>query len=148
MKNSILVVDDQQETVDLLYGLLLQQGYLPRPAYSGKEAMQAAGRELPDVVLSDLAMPGMSGFELAEHMKASYGERCPTMIALTGWTDSSIAAQALNAGFSFVLTKPVDFLQLIALMKLAMAKQEARRAPLQMKADLQASSQTDVPGLP
>lgn len=128
MENVILIVDDHQETVDLLSTLLLQNGLVPQRATNGEDALKSARRHLPSFVISDLSMPGMSGFALAESLRSTYGAQCPKMIAVTAWTDSAIAKQALEAGFSAVLTKPFDFQQLLAainLFQLAENKQVA-----------------------
>lgn len=119
MENVILIVDDHQETVDLLSTLLLQNGWVPQRANNGEDALKSASRHLPSFVISDLSMPGMSGFALAETLRSTYGERCPTMIAVTAWTDGAIAKQALEVGFRAVLTKPFDFQQLLAAINLS-----------------------------
>lgn len=119
MENTILIVDDNHETVDALSSLFLQHSWLPVRAYSGEEALSYLSRMLPLVVVCDLAMPGMSGYDVAEATRSQYPENCPLLIALTGWSDRGVAEQAINAGFHLVLTKPIAFDDLISAVNLA-----------------------------
>lgn len=119
MENTILIIDDNRETLDVLTSLFLQTGWMVQRALSGEQGLDAVRRHLPSLVISDLAMPGLSGFDFAEAMRETYGAKCPIMVALTGWSDSGVAKQALEAGFSIVLTKPVDFEHLLSVVKLA-----------------------------
>lgn len=126
MENIVLIIDDNRETVDSLASLFLQSGWMVQRALCGEDALAAARQCLPSIVISDLAMPGMSGFDVAESLKATYGNECPIMFALTGWSDSGVAKQALDAGFSLVLTKPVDFQQLLSVVRLGKMAQTNR----------------------
>jgi CheY-like chemotaxis protein len=118
MGNTILIIDHQKEIVDALTALFLQHGWVTQRAFSGADGLAAARRHLPSVVISDLAMPGVSGFDVAESLRCTYSVDCPVLIALTGWTDSGVAQQALAAGYSIVLTKPVDFNHLFSVVNL------------------------------
>jgi CheY-like chemotaxis protein len=129
MANSILIVDDNQEVADLLFSLMLQHDRIPHCAYNGKDAIAAVRRHLPEVVICDLAMPGMSGFDVAETLSTIYGARCPIMIALTGWSDSGVAQQAIDAGFSIVLAKPADIQQLLSAIDLARSARQRGITP-------------------
>jgi len=129
MANSILIVDDNREVADLLFSLMLQHGRIPHRVYNGRDAIAAARFQLPEVVICDLAMPGMSGFDVAESLRAMYGTRCPIMIALTGWSDPGVAQQALNAGFSHVLAKPADIEQLLSAIDFARSAAQGRVTP-------------------
>lgn len=118
MKNIVLIIDDNQATVDVLASLFRQKDWLVQYAFSGSEGLDLAEHTKPDVIVSDLAMPGMSGFEVAEHMMITYSTACPILVALTGWTDRAIAEHAIQAGFDLVLTKPVDFERLFSMIEL------------------------------
>lgn len=118
MENTILIIDYKRENMDSLATFFRQSGWMVHRALGGEEGLAAARRHLPSIVVSDLAMPGMSGFDVAEAMLEMFGEACPTMIALTGWSDKGVAQQALDAGFSVVLTKPVEFPQLLSVVRL------------------------------
>lgn len=118
MKNVILVVDDNREIVDSLTALFLQHGWITQRAYSGREALDFISYLRPSLVISDLAMPRMSGYDVAEELRRIYGDKCPTLIALTAWTDPGVAKQALRSGFNIVLTKPIDFEHLLSVVRL------------------------------
>lgn len=123
MDNVILLVDDDHETVDALTALFLQHGWVPVRAYSGEEAMAYLSRMIPSVVLCDLAMPGMSGYDVAEAVRIQHPANCPVLIALTGWSDPGVADQALHAGFIQVLTKPIAFDELLAAINVSLLTQ-------------------------
>lgn len=126
MENTILIIDYKREAVDSLGALFLQSGWRVQRALGGEEGLAAARRHLPSIMVSDLAMPGMSGFDLAEAMMEMFGEACPIMIALTGWSDKGVAKQALDAGFSVVLTKPVEFPELLSVVRLGAVARAGR----------------------
>ena len=67
---SILVVDDNSDNLQVLAGILKARGYKVRPVPSGKLALLAAGRDPPDLILLDINMPDMNGYEVCEHLKA------------------------------------------------------------------------------
>jgi CheY-like chemotaxis protein len=67
---SILVVDDTPANLQVLAGMLKDRGYKVRPVPSGKLALLAAGRDPPDLILLDINMPEMNGYEVCEHLKA------------------------------------------------------------------------------
>ncbi|HEY1151089.1 MAG TPA: response regulator [Pseudoduganella sp.] len=119
MENIVLIIDDNRDTVDTLTALFIQHGWLTERAYNGRDGIEAVGRLKPAYVISDLAMPGLSGYDVAEELRRTYGEHCPILIALTGWDDPGVAEQALAAGFSIVLNKPLQFEQLMSAMKIA-----------------------------
>jgi CheY-like chemotaxis protein len=119
MENVVLIIDDNRDTVDTLTALFIQHGWLTERAYSGRDGIAAVAHLMPAYVISDLAMPGLSGYDVAEELRRTYGERCPILIALTGWDDPGVAEQAMAAGFSIVLNKPLQFDQLMSAMKIA-----------------------------
>ncbi|WP_156401467.1 response regulator [Duganella sp. Root1480D1] len=109
MKNIVLLVDDDDNIVDLLSALFLQNDWLPERANCASEGLVCASRALPTVVICDLQMPGMSGFEFAGQMRQMYGARCPRLIAFSGWPEHDIAQLALAAGFDTLIRKPAEF---------------------------------------
>jgi CheY-like chemotaxis protein len=132
MENVVLIIDDNRDTVDTLTALFLQHGWLTERAYSGRDGIDAVAQLMPKYVVSDLAMPGLSGYDVAEELKRTYGDSCPVLIALTGWSDAGVAEQALAAGFSMVLNKPLQFDQLMSAMQIApLAESESARKPIQ-----------------
>ena len=104
----ILVVDDNRDAADSLGDLLQLLGAEVRVAYDGAAALEALGAFRPSVVLLDLGMPGMDGYEVARRIRAQPGSGDPTLIALTGWGQASDRQRTQEAGFDHHLVKPVD----------------------------------------
>ncbi len=115
---AVLVIDDMDAVVNLLAKGLRKQGYEVHEATSGKEAVHSMQRVMPEVILSDLAMPGMSGIDVARAAKALYAQQGadePIFIILTGLSEEVAQRRsAEEAGVHAVLQKPVNMEQLIA----------------------------------
>jgi CheY-like chemotaxis protein/two-component sensor histidine kinase len=103
----ILVVDDTRAAVYTLGKLLEKMGQHVRAVESAEAALEAARQERPDVVISDIAMPNMSGYELARRIREEPELEDVILIALTGFGQESDRQQAKEAGFDFHLIKPV-----------------------------------------
>gem|GEM_PF-1874609 len=101
---SVLVVDDVADVADSLAELLGCHGYAARTAYTGAEALRVAEAERPDVVVLDLAMPGMDGWELAGLF--TIHELAPRLICLSGRDEDSCPAE--RDPFSKRLGKPAE----------------------------------------
>lgn len=116
----VLVVDDEQDMVNSLLAVLRNEGYEARGHQSGQSALQALREFTPDVVVSDIAMPGVNGWELAREVRKRMG-RQPTLIALTGrFTQTSAKVLAQICGFNHYVIKSSDpklLLELIAKSK-------------------------------
>jgi two-component system CheB/CheR fusion protein len=104
----ILVVDDNQDAADTLAMLLEADGAQARAVYDGPAALAALPDLRPDVVLLDLGMPDMDGFEVARRIRADRDWTGVRIVALTGWGQESDRERTRGAGFDFHLTKPVD----------------------------------------
>ena len=104
----ILVADDLEDSAASLAMLLQLQGYEVRTAFDGAQAVQAARAFRPDIVLLDIAMPQLNGYEAARTILAESGERRPRMIALTGWGHEENRMRTKEAGFDHHLVKPVE----------------------------------------
>jgi CheY-like chemotaxis protein len=74
----------------------------------GAEALERVCAFIPDIVLLDLGMPGMDGFEVCRQMRAMRLERRPTIVAMTGWGRDEDRTRTTEAGFDHHLVKPVD----------------------------------------
>ncbi|MDP2820513.1 MAG: PAS domain-containing protein [Polaromonas sp.] len=113
---TVLLADDNRDAVDVLADLLRLDGHLVYTASDGLQAVELAAQLRPDVLVLDIGMPGMNGYEVARHVRAQpWGSR-PLLIAATGWGQDDDRQKALAAGFDLHLTKPFDPLQLSAVI--------------------------------
>lgn len=104
----VLVADDNEDSAESLGALLRLEGYEVQTVYDGLKAIEAASKFLPEVVLLDIGMPGMNGYEAARKIRAlSWGKNI-LIIAQTGWGQEWDRWLSQEAGFDAHLTKPVD----------------------------------------
>lgn len=103
-----LVVDDDPDTAELFAMFLRRLGYQVVTVFSAQEALAAARAERFDLILSDIGMPGMNGYELAEALRRMPEYRKAPMVAITGYSLYDDRQRAIQAGFNQHLTKPVD----------------------------------------
>jgi CheY-like chemotaxis protein len=102
----LLVVDDNRDTVDSLAMLLRLNGHEVSTADSGPAGLKAALSETPDVVLLDLGLPGIDGYEVARRIREKTDK--PLLIAMTGYGQTEDRERSKEAGFEYHLVKPVD----------------------------------------
>ncbi|MCA1607860.1 MAG: PAS domain S-box protein, partial [Acidobacteria bacterium] len=113
----ILVVDDNRDSADSLAMLLTLGGHnIVDIARDGIEAVEAAGRLKPDVVLLDIGLPKLNGYEAARRIRAQAGSNGVYLIALTGWGQDEDRRRSSEAGFDAHLVKPVDYEKLSKLL--------------------------------
>ncbi|HSF38883.1 MAG TPA: ATP-binding protein, partial [Thermoanaerobaculia bacterium] len=115
-RRRILVVDDNRDSADSLALLLTLQGSEVRTAYDGLEAVEAAAVFQPDVVLSDIGMPRLNGYETAQRIREQSHGRRVVLIAMTGWGQEEDRRRSTQAGFDYHLVKPVDLAALERLL--------------------------------
>jgi CheY-like chemotaxis protein len=106
----VLIADDNVDAGDSLAMLLRSNGHEVKVVRDGDEALKVFGAFNPDVVLLDLGMPQLSGYEVAKRLRAN--NSAVLLIAITGWGRSSDRAKSAEAGFDHHLTKPVDYSEL------------------------------------
>lgn len=104
----VLIVDDNADAADSLCALLQMSGHEAKTVYRGADALREMISFHPDVVLLDIGLPDLDGYEIARRARASLGERCPSLVALSGWGREEDREQAFEAGIPVHLTKPVD----------------------------------------
>lgn len=112
----VLLVDDDRDSLQVLSLMLAEYGAEVRVAASAAEALEALCRQKPDVLVSDLAMPGEDGYSLIDKVRAietESGEPTPA-VALTAYTRVEERARALSAGFNMFVPKPVEPDELVA----------------------------------
>ena len=107
-KRRLLVVDDNVDAATSLAILLGRMGHDVSTAYDGIEAVQAAAAYRSDIVLLDIGLPKMNGYEAAREIRRQPGGNNITLIALTGWGQEEDKRRAAEAGFDHHITKPVD----------------------------------------
>jgi len=113
----VLAVDDDEDNTSLLRQLLELSGAHVLTANSGSTALVLAANSDVDVVLSDISMPGMDGFEFVRRLRKLNGKENVRVIALTGFGRRDDIEQAQNEGFVAHLTKPIDFDKLIKMLQ-------------------------------
>jgi CheY-like chemotaxis protein len=103
-----LVVDDSPDIANMLAAVLRHAGYDVTAAYSAQDALTAALSQHFDLVVSDIGMPGMNGYELARALRATPEYRSVPMVAVTGFAMYGDRGRALEAGFDDHLSKPIE----------------------------------------
>jgi PAS domain S-box-containing protein len=116
-KRRILAVDDNRDAVDSLALMLKLMGHETRTVYDGLEAVQEAAAFLPEVVLLDIGLPKMNGFDTARHIREQPWGKDILLVAITGWGQDEDQRRALEAGFDYHLTKPVQAAALEKLLR-------------------------------
>ena len=122
----VLIVDDVPDVADSLALLLETLGANVRVARSGAEGLALFGEFAPELVLLDIGMPGMDGFETARRMRELPTGRKATLVALTGWGEEETRKRVKEAGFNRHITKPADLGELEALLDCGPQEQRSR----------------------
>ncbi|MFH1869711.1 MAG: HD domain-containing phosphohydrolase [Pseudomonadota bacterium] len=104
----VLVVDDEDRNRRLLSAMLEADGYIPLEAADGEQALELVRQDPPDLVLLDIMMPGMDGYEVARVLKAAEATRAVPIIMVTALRDRGSIVKALEAGAEEFVSKPVD----------------------------------------
>ena len=108
LPQKILIVDDDERNVRLMEAILKVEGYAIRLAFSGEEALKSIEEEPPDLILLDVMMPGMSGFDVAGKLKLNPETKTIPIIMVTALHDRNSRLLALEHGAEEFLSKPVD----------------------------------------
>jgi two-component system phosphate regulon response regulator PhoB len=109
----ILVVDDEPEIVALVAYHLAKAGYRVSTASNGEDALDAARREHPDLIVLDLMLPGLSGFDILEQLRAEEGTRDVAVLMLTARREEPDRIRGLELGADDYLTKPFSLAELV-----------------------------------
>jgi CheY-like chemotaxis protein len=116
-KPRALVVDDAPDVTEMIATLLQYAGYQAVMAFSAAEALAAARAEKFEVIVSDIGMPGMNGYDLAVALRALPEYQSVPMIAVTGFSHYDDRGRALESGFNAHMTKPINPMSLLDLIK-------------------------------
>jgi putative two-component system response regulator len=114
MYEKILIVDDESGARAALEFLLRREGFEVRDAADGPTAIQECATFRPDLILLDIMMPGMNGFEVCRHIKATPETRLTPVVLVTGLTTTEDRIIGINAGADDFLSKPIDLNELLA----------------------------------
>lgn len=107
-RSTILIVDDEAQNRRLLAVLLQPEGYRTSSAASGEEALASISQSVPDLILLDIMMPGIDGYQVASILKANPATANIPIIMVTAHMERSARLAGLDAGAEDFLTKPVD----------------------------------------
>ena len=116
-KRRALVVDDVEDVTQMLAVLLTHAGYEVITASSAAEAIASAKQDKFDVIISDIGMPQMNGYELARELRGMPDYDTVPMVALTGYSKFDDRQRSLDAGFNAHLTKPIEPRELLDLIE-------------------------------
>ena len=122
-ENSLLIVEDNVDAAAALRELLELEGIHVRVAHDAVEALKAMEVSIPRVILMDIGLPGMDGYQLAQRIRSRWSDDQICIIACTGWGGAEDRKAAKDAGFDHHLVKPVHFTDLMTLMKLNLSMQ-------------------------
>ncbi len=123
---TVLIVDDERDITSFLGAFFERSGHQVLKAYTGEDAVSLVKKRRPDLVLLDLRLPDITGFEVLERVK----EERPVVIMITGHGDVSLAVRAMQAGAESFLTKPIDLAHLGAAAERAFEKAHLRQMNL------------------
>ena len=133
-RGRILVVDDQRANVEMLSELLRSRGYEVTAAYDGEEALRRVAETNPDVVISDIRMPGMDGYELCQRLREDPATALLPIVLVTSLEDRDghdERVKGIEYGADDFLTKPVRYAELFArvrsLLRVKLLQDEVRR---------------------
>jgi CheY-like chemotaxis protein len=114
---AVMVVDDYADTRHVVRWMLEQKGYRVLEAADGREALAVAARERPDVILMDLAMPLLDGFDAIRAIRESAELAGVRIVAMTAYDMATARDKAALAGCDHYLSKPIDFNRLSVLLE-------------------------------
>lgn len=117
MAQTVLIVDDYPDSLDVWELFLTGAGFNVVTAATGLQALACITATRPDVIVSDLELPGMSGFELARRVRSHPSTSSIPLIAATGLSHGAQIEQAHKSGFDEVLVKPCDPDQLVRVIQ-------------------------------
>jgi DNA-binding response OmpR family regulator len=106
MPPCLLIAEDDSNVLDLLAGYFSEKGYVVHTAQNGQEALNLVKQVKPDVLISDVMMPVMNGFQLVRELSQNYDTPMPRIILLTSRADSDDARRGLNIGADVYISKP------------------------------------------
>jgi len=122
---TVLAVDDENDVLLIVKTALQAEGYRVLTASDGPDALKTAAEEKPDLVLLDVMMPGMDGFEVLNKLRQQEATCQVPIIMLTGLTERESKRSAIEHGTKYYIVKPFDFQDLVSKVRLAIEDSEA-----------------------
>lgn len=114
MAYKVLIVDDEKEVAEVLFYLMQSNGFVPFKVHNGKEALLFLEKDRPDLILLDIMMPDMDGYEVVKRIKSNPEQKTIPVIMLTCLSDGQDFEKAIALGADWYTTKPFDFKKLLA----------------------------------
>ena len=137
-EKSILLVDDSQANLELLSKPLIEQGYRVRAVKSGAGALKTVAVELPDLILLDIKMPVMDGYEVCRRLKAQEPTRGIPVIFISGMMEADEKVKAFEAGGVDYITKPLQIAEMLERVRTHIELRDMREHLEQLNAELEA----------
>ena len=122
MTKRILIVEDQEDNRKILRDLLTSAGYEPIEAVTGEEGVTLAETRRPDLVLMDIMLPGMDGYEITRRLRADERFRRLPVLALTAKAMKGDREKCIAAGASDYLAKPIDAERLFSMLRVWLSR--------------------------
>lgn len=141
MSDTILIVDDEKDIVDLLSYNLAKAGYRVEKAYDGAEALRLAQARAPQLVILDLMLPGMDGLEVCRRMRGEARMRSVPILMLTAKSEETDKVVGLEVGADDYLTKPFSPREMVARVRALLRRSRPGEA------QREDSARFEVPGL-
>lgn len=130
MLKRLLVVDDEPNLLRAVEAVLRGENFEITTARSGREALVAVAQSLPDLIVSDVRMPGMDGFQLARKLRASTHSALVPIVFLTAKDETEDRIEGFQSGVNVYLTKPFEPDELVAVIKSVLARVERTRSTI------------------
>jgi len=130
MLKRLLVVDDEPNLLRAVEAVLRGENFEITTARSGREALVAVAQSLPDLIVSDVRMPGMDGFQLARKLRASTHSALVPIVFLTAKDETEDRIEGFESGVDVYLTKPFEPDELVAVIKSVLARVERTRSTI------------------
>ena len=127
MPRTVLVVDDERDTNDILANLVQARGFEPIQVFSGEQALAAVAEQKPDLILLDLMLPDIDGFELCDRLKRARETNLIPIVMVTALQDAHHRATGVRVGANGYLTKPFTPAQLYEMIDAALAWHEEHK---------------------
>ncbi len=130
MLKRLLVVDDEPNLLRAVEAVLRGENFEITTARSGREALVAVAQSLPDLIVSDVRMPGMDGFQLARKLRASTHSALVPIVFLTAKDETEDRIEGFQSGVDVYLTKPFEPDELVAVIKSVLSRVERTRSTI------------------